>query len=232
MKRLAVTLMLLLTLIFLQSCEHELPSPQNPMVEPPPSSTEMTLEDFHQPEACAGCHPNHYNEWKGAMHAYAVIDPVFNAMQDLGQQETQGKMDQFCIQCHSPIASKLGLTPAFYKEEDLPPIGRRGVSCMVCHTIYEVNQPANADVELAPRMGIRGPIEDPVDNSFHVSVHEPMLKTSEICSGCHNVVNPRGVTIENTFNEWKNSPAAAEGQQCQDCHMPVYQGQAAVGGPQ
>ncbi len=216
---------------FLIGCEHRLPYPafQN---GPPRQPGELRIEDFPVPESCAGCHPNHYAEWRGSMHAYAVTDPVFSAMQTLGWRETEKKMDQFCIQCHSPVASRLGFTPPFYDEASLPPVGRRGVSCAVCHSITEVKQPANADVRFEPLAGFHGPISDPAENSFHASQFAPMFTTSELCSGCHNVVNPRGVNIENTFNEWESSPAAAEGKQCQDCHMPAYEGPAAVGGPQ
>ncbi len=216
--------------IMLAACTHELPSPAT--AEKDSGSDELSLADFSDPETCAGCHPNHYDEWEGSMHAYAVVDPVFNAMQELGQTETEGKLDQFCIQCHSPIASQLGYTPPFYREEELPDIGKRGVSCTVCHSISEVRQTANAEITLSPQTGMKGPIKDPQENPFHKSEFSELFLSSELCGGCHNVVNARGVIIENTFNEWKNSPAAAQGQQCQDCHMPAYRGQAAVGGPE
>jgi hypothetical protein len=38
--------------------------------------------------------------------------------------------------------------------------------------------------------------------------------------------------IDWTYAEWKRSPYAQRGVTCQDCHMPRYDGQAAVGGPQ
>jgi hypothetical protein len=47
---------------------------------------------------------------------------------------------------------------------------------------------------------------------------------SEFCASCHQFT-PDGLTlngkpVENTFEEWRVSPAAKRGQQCQDCHMP------------
>src|SRR6185503_12448207 len=56
---------------------------------------------------CASCHPNHVREWRISPHAYAMVDPVFHAMVRLAQAETEGKLDQFCTQCHSPLGMKL-----------------------------------------------------------------------------------------------------------------------------
>jgi len=47
---------------------------------------------------------------------------------------------------------------------------------------------------------------------------------SEFCSSCHqfdsNGFALNGTLLENTYEEWKASPAAAGGVQCQNCHMP------------
>ena len=44
------------------------------------------------------------------MHAYASDDPVFRAMNERGQRETDGGLGSFCIQCHAPIAVHEGAT--------------------------------------------------------------------------------------------------------------------------
>jgi Cytochrome c554 and c-prime len=232
MKRFRLNCLLLaLGLLFSLGCQHQFPvsAPETPNIEPEPK---LELADFPEPENCASCHPNHYNEWSGSMHAYAAIDPVFLKMQERGQLETNNKLDQFCVQCHSPIARKLELTPPLYRNEELPPVGLRGVSCMACHAIAKINDTKNAEFDYNPKVGMRGPIADPMSNSYHQAVHAPFFTKSDLCGGCHNVVNARDVTIEETFDEWGKSPAAAQGQQCADCHMPVYRGQAATGGPE
>ena len=38
------------------------------------------------------------------------------------------------------------------------------------------------------------------------------------------------MSIQNTYEEWKSSPYAAEGKRCQDCHMPSYSGKTANDG--
>ena len=47
----------------------------------------------------------------------------------------------------------------------------------------------------------------------------------EFCSGCHHFPPGTaplvaGATLQNTYEEWRESPAAREGQTCQTCHMP------------
>ena len=43
------------------------------------------------------------------MHAYAAEDPVFLAMNQRGQRETNGELGDFCVQCHAPVAVHVGL---------------------------------------------------------------------------------------------------------------------------
>jgi len=38
------------------------------------------------------------------------------------------------------------------------------------------------------------------------------------------------MAIQDTYEEWKQSPYAAEGVRCQDCHMPSYSGKVAAEG--
>ena len=45
----------------------------------------LSREELLDPETCAECHPNHYEQWKGSMHAYAAEDPV---QQDLDAAAT------------------------------------------------------------------------------------------------------------------------------------------------
>src|SRR5919108_742895 len=52
----------------------------------------------------------------------------------------------------------------------------------------------------------------------------PAFLASEFCSSCHQFGADgfalNGKLLENTYEEWKASPAAARGVQCQHCHMP------------
>src|SRR5687768_13395993 len=80
---------------------------QDKAEEPVPKLTREALQD---PQSCAGCHPDHYREWSGSMHAFAGVDPVFLALNKRMQRETNGALGNFCVQCHAPMAVRLGAT--------------------------------------------------------------------------------------------------------------------------
>src|SRR5579883_1120826 len=73
-----------------------------------PSS--LSRDEMLDPATCQACHPTHYQQWSGSMHAYAADDPVFLAMNQRGQRETGGKLGTFCVQCHAPMAVHEGAT--------------------------------------------------------------------------------------------------------------------------
>ena len=92
---------------------------------------------------CGECHPQHLEEWRMSNHAYAGVDPVFIAMVKLAQAQSQGRIDQFCVQCHLPVATALNMTDVFFDEEtrrfnqdvtNIPPEVKKGVTCDVCHS--------------------------------------------------------------------------------------------------
>ena len=64
-----------------------------------------------EPAQCGSCHETHYEEWRTSMHAYATKDPVFMAMLKKGIADTKGKLGQFCVQCHAPVASFKKMLP-------------------------------------------------------------------------------------------------------------------------
>jgi hypothetical protein len=196
---------------------------------------------FHDPiRDCISCHPNHVREWSMSNHAYAIADPVFNAMIQLGQKQTEGRLGQFCVQCHTPSGLAQGQTAVTQdpdgsytqRLEDLDTASRRGVSCDICHSVTAVNDPRNARMVFTPDGTMRATIRDPADTPAHASTFSPLHGTSNLCGSCHNVINPAGAAIEETFDEWAASSFAGPGgKTCQGCHMPTYEGNAAVDGP-
>jgi len=58
-------------------------------------SSGLSTEELMKPEACQSCHPEHYRQWSGSMHAYAALDPGFLAMNKRGQRETNGELGDF-----------------------------------------------------------------------------------------------------------------------------------------
>lgn len=203
-------------------------------VEPATKVVALTAEELLDPEACRGCHKKHYDEWAGSMHAYAAEDPVFLAMNQRGQRETKGALGDFCVQCHAPMALERGATKDGLNLAQVPK-KLRGVTCVTCHTVTEVQGDHNAPLVRADDGVMRGPIADPVVNPAHKMAYSALLDggkpaSSTLCGSCHDVVTPNGVALERTFAEWKQTLFAADdaGQfnSCGGCHMHTAPGNA------
>jgi nitrate/TMAO reductase-like tetraheme cytochrome c subunit len=168
------------------------------------------------------------------MHAHAIADPIFQTLDRIGQQRSDNQLNQFCVKCHTPFGSFLEETPPGFNPENLSGLGRSAIHCDVCHTIKTADFKRGEGLsEFHLDRVRRGPIEDPQANTFHESQFDPLYNFSNMCSACHDVLSPDlSRQLESTNTEWDNSPYLAMGVECQNCHMPVYSGQAAVGGPQ
>jgi hypothetical protein len=124
-----------------------------------------------------------------------------------------------------------------------------GVHCDFCHKIkdVEVNEKAgvNGSITMSriqfpgekekrekegriPPIFAYGPYDDTINfsstsmqaiTSPMVSSYNPIFKSSEYCSACHQHKNEHGLPFMDTYREWKESPYARLGVECQDCHM-------------
>lgn len=197
-------------------------------------SVEIFRKAFGKPEDCKGCHPRHYDEWSISMHAYSVVDPVFHSLNALGQEMTKGELKQFCVACHSPFATLLNDAPngTLPSLSQMSPQARGGVTCESCHKI-EAQRPGHGIDKFRLDGVIMGSVKDPVANSFHASEYNKVFEEGEVCSGCHDVVNQRGLHVEQTFTEWKTSLYPNRAISCQTCHMKMDPTPTAiaVGGP-
>lgn len=190
--------------------------------------------DFQPAEACKTCHPRHYEEWRGSMHAYAITDPVFHAMHRLAQKETDGKIGKFCISCHSPIGTGIGeVTSETRSPAGLSDVSLAAVSCEACHRSVnlEKGHPANARFKIQPNAAVVGGLPNPQPTPAHASVTNDSLKNPDFCGSCHNVVNRQGVKIEKPHDEFIASPYPERNTGCLNCHMQTYTGRATPGGP-
>ncbi len=198
----------------------------------------LGIELFEPPELCKGCHPEIYRQWKGSMHSNAWNDPIYLALMRASSKATNGLTDNLCIGCHTPIGLTTGeATPA---GERLGEIARNGVQCDFCHNISAATGIGNGSFVLTPRKYGRplkfGPFKD-AKSPYHDTAYSELHTVPELCGTCHNVTHPfNRVPLERTYDEWKDSPYAAEGIGCQECHMtpgPGYKknpGRAATGG--
>ena len=198
------------------------------------SEETLSREQLLDPVACQACHPAQYEEWSGSMHAYASRDPVFLAMNARGQEETGGKLGDFCVQCHAPMAVRDGLTSNGLNMADLPN-AYQGVTCYFCHNAEAVEGDHNNPVRLANDTVMRGPFRDPVATAGHPSSYSTHFDkdhadSAALCGACHDVLvheafAPANVALERTYLEWQASlfsaPTANGGLTCNGCHMPI-----------
>jgi hypothetical protein len=203
--------------------------------EPPPATPtpKLTREQLMDGRVCATCHPDHFREWSGSMHAYAAQDPVFLALNKRMQRETNGKNGNFCVNCHAPVAVRLGLTTDGTNLASLDP-KVLGVTCFFCHTgILKAGALNNNPLQLSTDNVMHGGFPDPVPNEGHFAAYDAFTDykndaSALLCGVCHDIVNPKGTPIERTFREWRGSEIALEQRKnCGACHMPERIGLAA-----
>lgn len=191
----------------------------------------LTQEQLRDPETCQGCHPTHYRQWSGSMHAHASDDPLFVAMNRRAQAETAGALGDFCVRCHAPVAVALGLTDDGLNLDSLPR-AVQGVGCFSCHAVEALDGDHNGALRLATDGVLRGGLEQPLPGAPHGVAYSELLdgdrpESSVLCGACHDVVLPGGLELERTYREWSHSAFAPERAAsdaavltCSGCHLP------------
>lgn len=188
----------------------------------------VSSDQFEAPEVCGGCHVEIYGQWKGSMHSNAWTDPVYRAALNLMSKASGGKIDKFCMGCHTPIGVVTGeATPS---GKGMSAVADRGVQCEVCHNISRSSGIGNGAYVLTPKLHGRplkfGPFNDAI-SPYHDTAYSKLHTQSEFCGQCHDVTHPfNRMPIERTYTEWRDSSYAGEGVQCQDCHMRPARGTA------
>lgn len=191
-------------------------------IDPAPSPT--------RENNCGNCHQTIYQEWHGSGHARSTANSRFLALFDGGEEKSWNLRRQHplgagvCAACHAPTFTDSTL------EYDLGKVSgtaAKGVHCDYCHKIVEA--PTDKLGTRFGRDGLKllrpgendlltfGPLDDAVrpGESF---AYSPLYKESRYCASCHEGVI-FGVHVYGTYSEWRDSPAAAKGQECQSCHM-------------
>jgi hypothetical protein len=168
------------------------------------------------------------------MHAYAAQDPVFIAMNQRGQRETKGKLGDFCVRCHAPMAVREKAIADFADLSRVPK-SLQGVTCYFCHNAVGTKEHFNGGVELADDTTMRASLSGAVKPSAHGVAYSryhdrDKAESSKLCGSCHDVVTPAGVHIERTFEEYQQSLFSKPDtfSSCQSCHMDGRKGFAAV----
>jgi hypothetical protein len=229
----------------LKSAEASLSADQDPHAQ-------LFLEEcYPSAQACAKCHPKHYDEWRVSSHAYASVSPMFQRFEQAMQDLTRGTVGAFCVRCHAPVATQLN-RPAYASILDAPLVIREGITCVACHRVNEAYGRTHGDRRIEP-----GDIHAPVRGSSAgsgiqeaiVRAAELKLKTSaeqggpgqnmhgyggffaplsrsDFCAPCHQVAVHPGIGLEIVHAQFRAGPAHAKGITCQDCHMGAVPGKA------
>jgi hypothetical protein len=186
-------------------------APQGP---PPPAYS--PLEASLAPKDCGVCHPQQYADWQTSIHSRSMGPGVYGQLLDMDAATAT-----VCATCHTPLSAQL---PELEHRGTYSPnkhfdaaLQQQGLVCAACHVRQHqrFGPPRRADL---PSLPAGTPLPH---GGFTESV---AFQRSEFCKTCHQF-NPgdfalNGKLIENTYEEWRQSPYATDGIQCQTCHMP------------
>lgn len=156
-----------------------------------------------------------YDEWEPSAHAVAATSATYKSA-------VAAAKDATCDRCHAPLATE--------SPKDI--VATEGVTCDVCHTLREGTPSKDGGSwRLAVDDMVKyGPRCDLKDHYFHRMGCSPEHTKAELCGTCH-WWEPKGIPVFTEYADWKAGKQAAEGLQCQDCHMPKETAQIAEGSP-
>ncbi|MFC4862753.1 multiheme c-type cytochrome [Pseudomonas sp. JS3066] len=205
-----------------------------------PNNVVLNAGDFDDAQVCGACHDQIYQQWRTSMMSHAWEEPIYRALLKHASEATEGRVDNFCTGCHTPIGLTTGqinstvnrASVEFTAEHNPMP----GVDCETCHNISARTGLDNGAYVLSPRAHGKptkfGPRSD-ATSPYHDTVYSDLHTRSDFCATCHNVTHPFStVAVERTYDEWLESPYSFSGQTCQSCHMPGFAGKAAIMGPE
>jgi hypothetical protein len=172
---------------------------------------------FQSAETCRSCHAQIVDEWKASWMAKSYTNPVFQMDYERYKIFSKDKPhlnSTSCLRCHAPIAV---LTNDL---EVITPLSREGVSCDVCHSVAAVKTQDDKAVLVFDPRGIKyGPNKEPKQTTFHDNSYSEAIRSAALCGACHFDADAKGMPLEWTYKEWRESAYAQEGIRCQDCHM-------------
>jgi Cytochrome c554 and c-prime len=192
--------------------------PIRPQGEPPASFA--PLERSLAPRDCGACHPSQYEDWRSSIHARSMGPGITGQLVELSRRDPAGARG--CLVCHAPLAEQSPLTRTTagleVNEAFDAALSREGVVCATCHVRghQRFGPPPRPDAQ-----GARTPRGQlPHNGATYTTAYE----RAEFCAACHQFgpdgPSLNGKPLENTYEEWRTSPAARQGLACQSCHMP------------
>ena len=135
-----------------------------------------------------------------------------------GQLKVLWKSDpesaRLCLTCHIPLAEQEPERREIFDAR----LMSQGIVCAACHVRKHrrFGPPRREPLTLTSSPSAKIP--------HGGAIRTPAFLASEFCASCHQfgadglALNDK--PLENTYEEWRASPAAGRGLHCQDCHMP------------
>jgi len=205
----------------------------------------LPISDNHSDGNCASCKRGVYDIWiANDAHARSTTNPrflsMYNGTDTAGNpgvapgyaQDFPGTAGN-CATCHAPGAAIDA--PFTCDMNQMSGADLFGVHCDFCHKVADVylNPATGLPYNNAPgviSMDVRRPFPGTEryqlffgsfddDNVPEEDTYLPLVEKSQYCAPCHQF-SFWGTPIYQSFKEWKQSAYAAEGIECQACHMP------------
>jgi cytochrome c554/c'-like protein len=178
------------------------------------------LEGSLAPADCGGCHPVQFADWQSSIHSKSMGPGIGGQLVGMIRSDPAGARS--CPACHAPLAEQ---SPELLGPDGVAPnpafddsLRRQGVVCAACHVR------GHRRFGPPPRVGTVAAVPSGGRPPHAGATYTTAYLRSEFCSSCHqfgpNGLSLNGKSLENTYEEWRRSPAARQGLQCQDCHMP------------
>lgn len=184
-----------------------------PLQGPVPPTHHPLAQGIH-PKDCSNCHPDKFKDWSASLHGNAMGPGILAQYASFNSSEKAE-----CNICHAPLSEQWQEIKNeggewqhnFHFQPDLE---NQGVSCAACHLREHKRHGPPLTID-----------KESLSEALHgVPERTPIFESSEFCRGCHqhgaDSLHINGKPIENTYNEWLQSPAFKEGKTCQTCHMP------------
>ncbi|MCF8719342.1 cytochrome c family protein [Nitrospina gracilis] len=175
---------------------------------------------------CGRCHEDLYRQWQTSLHAKAASNAVFQAayMQVFFQRGEE--IRKRCLTCHAPVS-------LIHNDLKLrQPLSQESINCDFCHSISHTVSEYTGGFNYLFDFGLtkQGPSAGGTSPAHKIR-ENPLYKSSRFCRECHELEEESGFKLIETYSEWKASPYAEEGTECQDCHMEPAPGDVVRGKP-
>lgn len=220
---------------------YSLPFGDKPFFPGEMRTTDHALVDWRGiPSArqCGECHRREFMEWSTSIHAVSDSELIYdtsvreNTEAATAAQAHGLEKGRWCEACHNPLGIMSGQVTPVSSVPDTETM-EESVSCIVCHTARHAEPLAGNGAltinlnkvarHLHPALIMAAPARHARD--MEAKRDNPLIGSSALCGACHTEIRPTAVNgqepmnFQETYDEWRQSPWATAGVQCQTCHM-------------